>query len=73
MYYRFNLRRFYNYDSEGNATNCWIIPRINLEMYMYESNASDNIHVMVSLNCPYVLDIKIEVVQKFMPYNKLYC
>lgn len=42
-------------------------------MYMYESNASENIHVMVSLNCTYVLDIKIEVVQKFMPYNKFYC
>lgn len=55
---------------KGNATNCWIIPRINLEVYMFESNVSENIHVMVSLNCPYVLDIKIEVVQKFVPYDK---
>lgn len=39
---------------------------------MYESNASENIHVMVSLNCPYVLDIKIEVyaIQKILLLSK---
>lgn len=35
---------------------------------MYDPNASENI--MGSLNGPYLFDIKVEVVQKFVSYIK---
>lgn len=53
---------------KGKATKRWIIPRINFKVYMYDPNASENI--MGSLNGPYLFDIIVEVVQKFVSYIK---
>lgn len=61
---------------KDKATNRLITPRINFKVYMYEPNASENMHVMVSLICPYVLDIKVGsssevcVIQKILLLKK---